>query len=47
MISSKLLERCQNLCELCSLVPDNINQIEGKVNEQTIVLLTQFVKKSL
>jgi protein PhnA len=27
------------------LVPDNTEQIEGKVNEQTIVILTKFVKK--
>lgn len=27
------------------LVPDNIEQIEGKINEQTIVILTKFVKK--
>ena len=29
-----------------SLVQDNPGQIEGKVNEQQIVILTQFVKKS-
>lgn len=29
-----------------SLVPDNAGQIEGKVNGQQIVILTQFVKKS-
>jgi len=29
-----------------SLVPDNAKQIEGKVNGQQIVILTQFVKKS-
>jgi protein PhnA len=29
-----------------SLVPDNPEQIEGKVNGQQIVILTQFVKKS-
>lgn len=29
-----------------SLVPDNAKQIEGKVNSQQIVILTQFVKKS-
>lgn len=28
------------------LVPDNTDQIEGKVNEQTIVILTKFVRKS-
>jgi len=28
------------------LVPDNTEQIEGKVNEQTIVILTKFVRKS-
>lgn len=28
------------------LVPDNVEQIEGKINEQTIVILTKFVKKS-
>ena len=28
------------------LVPDNPEQIEGKVNEQTIVILTKIVKKS-
>ena len=28
------------------LVHDNTEQIEGKVNEQTIVILTKFVKKS-
>ena len=28
------------------LVPDNHEQIEGKVNEQTIVILTKFVRKS-
>ena len=28
------------------LVPDNPEQIEGKVNEQTIVILTKFVRKS-
>lgn len=27
------------------LVPDNTEQIEGKVNEQTIVILTKYVKK--
>lgn len=27
------------------LVPDNVGQIEGKVNEQQIVILTKFVKK--
>ena len=29
-----------------SLVPDNPEQIEGRVNGQQIVILTQFVKKS-
>ena len=29
------------------LVPDNTDQIEGKVNDQTIVLLTKFVRKSV
>ena len=29
-----------------SLVPDNAEHIEGKVNGQQIVILTQFVKKS-
>ena len=29
-----------------SLVPDNAGQIEGRVNGQQIVILTQFVKKS-
>ncbi|MGE4287293.1 MAG: PhnA domain-containing protein [Salinivirgaceae bacterium] len=29
-----------------SLVPDNHEQIEGRVNGQMIVILTQFVKKS-
>jgi len=29
-----------------SLVADNAEQIEGKVNDQQIVILTQFVKKS-
>lgn len=28
------------------LVPDNTEQIEGKINEQTIVILTKFVKKA-
>lgn len=28
------------------LVPDNTEQIEGKINDQTIVILTKFVKKS-
>ncbi len=28
------------------LVPDNTEQIEGKINEQTIVILTKYVKKS-
>ena len=28
------------------LVRDNADQIEGRVNDQTIVILTQFVKKS-
>jgi protein PhnA len=28
------------------LVPDNTGQIEGKVNDQSIVILTQYVKKS-
>lgn len=28
------------------LVPDNVEQIEGKVNEQTIVILTKFLKKN-
>lgn len=27
------------------LVPDNTAQIEGKINEQTIVILTRYVKK--
>jgi protein PhnA len=29
------------------LVHDNIEQIEGKINDQTIVILTKFVKKQL
>jgi protein PhnA len=29
-----------------SLVPDNAKQIEGRVNGQVIVILTEFVKKS-
>lgn len=29
-----------------SLVPDNASQIEGRVNGQQIVILTQFVKKT-
>ncbi len=29
------------------LVHDNVDQIEGKINDQTIVILTKFVKKSL
>ena len=29
-----------------SLVPDNAGQIEGRVNGQVIVILTEFVKKS-
>ncbi|MFI5141938.1 MAG: PhnA domain-containing protein [Bacteroidia bacterium] len=29
------------------LVSDNTEQIEGKINEQTIVILTKFVKKNL
>ena len=29
-----------------SLVPDNAAQIEGRVNDQHIVILTQFVKKA-
>ncbi|HLG40525.1 MAG TPA: PhnA domain-containing protein [Chitinophagaceae bacterium] len=28
------------------LVPDHTEQIEGKINEQTIVILTKFVRKS-
>lgn len=28
------------------LVPGNIDQIEGKINDQTIVILTKYVKKS-
>ena len=28
------------------LVPDNTEQIEGKINDQTIVILTRFVRKS-
>jgi protein PhnA len=28
------------------LVPDNTEQIEGKVNDQTIVILTKYVRKS-
>jgi len=28
------------------LVHDNTEQIEGKINDQTIVILTKFVKKS-
>jgi protein PhnA len=28
------------------LVPDNPEQIEGKINEQTIVILTKYVKKN-
>lgn len=28
------------------LVHDNVEQIEGKINDQTIVILTKFVKKS-
>jgi protein PhnA len=27
------------------LVPDHADQIEGKINDQTIVILTKFVKK--
>ncbi|MEO8174149.1 MAG: PhnA domain-containing protein [Sediminibacterium sp.] len=27
------------------LVPDNTDQIEGKINEQTIVILTKYVRK--
>lgn len=29
------------------LVPDNAEQIEGKVNDQTIVILTKYVRKSI
>lgn len=29
------------------LVPDNTDQIEGKVNEQVIVILTKYVKKAV
>lgn len=29
------------------LVPDNTDQIEGKVNDQIIVILTKFVRKSV
>ena len=29
-----------------SLVPDNPEQIEGRVNDQQIVILTKFVKKA-
>lgn len=29
-----------------SLVPDNAEQVEGKVNSQQIVILTQFIKKA-
>jgi protein PhnA len=29
------------------LVSDNTDQIEGKINDQTIVILTKFVKKSV
>jgi protein PhnA len=29
------------------LVPDNTEQIEGKVNDQTIVILTKYLKKAL
>lgn len=28
------------------LVPDNAEQIEGKINEQTIVILTKFVRRN-
>jgi protein PhnA len=28
------------------LVPDNTEQIEGKINDQTIVILTKFLRKS-
>ncbi|MCF3108337.1 PhnA domain-containing protein [Niabella sp. CC-SYL272] len=28
------------------LVPGNVEQIEGKINEQTIVILTKYVRKS-
>lgn len=28
------------------LVPDNTEQVEGKINDQTIVILTKFVRKS-
>ena len=28
------------------LVPDNIEQIEGKINDQTIVILTKYARKS-
>ena len=28
------------------LVPDNVEQIEGRVNDQTIVILTKFVRKN-
>jgi len=30
-----------------TLVKDNVEQIEGKVNDQNIVILTKFVKKTL
>lgn len=29
------------------LVPDNTDQLEGKINDQTIVILTKYVRKSL
>ena len=29
------------------LVSENTDQIEGKINDQTIVILTKFVKKSV
>ena len=28
------------------LVPDNVEQVEGKINDQTIVILTKFVRRS-
>lgn len=28
------------------LVPDNFEQVEGKINDQTIVILTKYVRKS-
>ena len=43
---SSLVARRGTAVRSIRLVRDNAGQIEGRVNDQTIVILTRFVKKS-